>query len=204
MYHLQDMGIGASVSRIWGRNSRDLYFVGRQGSVVHFDGTSWQKLESGTAVDFKDIWGITDEQRILAVASSVQETKIVSLANQSVISSISWPLALRSVWISPASVAYLSGTGAVWKQKDSSWQEIEGLPDTVFFAAIRGNGENDIFLNAGALAHYNGKSWHQYSEIPSEIRFYSLAVRGNTVAAVGFTLTGGFFVDKAAVVIGRR
>jgi len=194
---------GQSVDKLWGTGSSDLYGVGRAGMITHFDGTSWQKIESGTMVDLKDISGVIGGP-ILTVASSVGETSVLFLSSQTVIKSVPWPVGLRSVWISPSGLSYLSGAGGIWKQRDSSWYIIKELSDTIFYGAIRGNAENDIFVNAGTLAHFNGKTWQYYFEIPEDVRFYSISVRVNIVAAVGFTLKGGVFVDKAAIAVGRR
>ena len=61
LYHLWDMGIlnqsDGGVHKIWGHSSNNLYFVGRKGTIVHYDGQSWQRLESGTDLHIGDIWG---------------------------------------------------------------------------------------------------------------------------------------------------
>jgi len=54
----------------------------------------------------------------------------------------------------------------------------------------------------GVLAHFNGVSWHQFSEIPTDYNFEAVAVSDNLVVAVGFT--GGLSADRAAAIIGRR
>ncbi|MCK7527250.1 MAG: hypothetical protein MZV64_61425 [Ignavibacteriales bacterium] len=46
-----------SLSRAWGNNSNNMYFVGRNGSIAAYNGNSWTKIESGTTVDIQDIWG---------------------------------------------------------------------------------------------------------------------------------------------------
>ena len=202
-----DCGMNASltgaINKLLATSSSNVFAVGNSGTIVHYNGSAWHKIESGTTSDFRDIWGA---DRIVAVASSPSETKILVLSDQSVTDLLPWPAAyrLRGAWVSPSLSIYASGYG-IWKFTGSSWQLMDGVPATIFYtASIRGNGDNDIFTGAwgGVLMHYNGKSWHTFTEIPSAFSFYSLAVKHNTVAAVGFT--GGLFVDKAAVVIGRR
>ncbi len=50
-----------SLTKVWGSRSNDIYFVGRNGSIAHYNGSSWTKIESGTSIDFQDIWGIKNE-----------------------------------------------------------------------------------------------------------------------------------------------
>src|SRR5690606_10162549 len=47
-------------NKIWGTSSNDIYFVGRNGSIVHYNGSpgadGWTKIESGTDLSLSDIW----------------------------------------------------------------------------------------------------------------------------------------------------
>jgi len=47
-----------SINKIWGTSSSDLFVVGNVGNIVHYNGSSWSKIESGTERTFFDIWGI--------------------------------------------------------------------------------------------------------------------------------------------------
>ncbi|NWG28280.1 MAG: glucosyl transferase, partial [Ignavibacteriaceae bacterium] len=62
------------VNKIWGSSSSDLYVVGNNGNIVHYNGTRWSRIESGTELNINDIWGDynekTNEWEILAVASN--------------------------------------------------------------------------------------------------------------------------------------
>ena len=57
-----------TVYYLWGNSSDSLYGVGDAGTIVLFDGSSWKTIQSGTSLDFQDIWGSGDQ--ILAVASN--------------------------------------------------------------------------------------------------------------------------------------
>ena len=46
---------------IWGSTTDDVYFVGNNGSIVHYDGSAFTRMESGTDIDLKDIWGVMNE-----------------------------------------------------------------------------------------------------------------------------------------------
>ncbi|MCF7797977.1 MAG: hypothetical protein K9N11_08505, partial [Lentisphaeria bacterium] len=61
-YHLWDMGVlnldDGGVSSVWGSSPEDVWFVGNGGSIVHYDGSGFTRLESGTDINLKDIYGI--------------------------------------------------------------------------------------------------------------------------------------------------
>ena len=53
---------------IWGTLANDLFVVGRQGTVAHFDGTSWKAVETGSRADLQAIWG-TSGTNVLVVGT---------------------------------------------------------------------------------------------------------------------------------------
>lgn len=46
-----------SINKMWGSSSNDLYVVGNNGNIAHYNGSQWTKIESGTTLDIYDIWG---------------------------------------------------------------------------------------------------------------------------------------------------
>ncbi|MEP0862715.1 MAG: glucosyl transferase, partial [Ignavibacterium sp.] len=61
-----------NVNKLWGSSSEDLFAVGNNGNIAHWDGRKWTKIESGTDLRINDIWGDYNEKtgktEILAIA----------------------------------------------------------------------------------------------------------------------------------------
>ena len=51
-----------NITKAWGFSSDDLYLIGRNGSITHYDGQSFTLMESGTDADLIDIHGFTNEK----------------------------------------------------------------------------------------------------------------------------------------------
>ena len=65
LYHLQNKGLDVCAGfGIWASSPDDIYFVGYKGSIVHYDGKDFEKLESGTDINLLDIDGTPDGRRI--------------------------------------------------------------------------------------------------------------------------------------------
>ena len=101
------------VSKAWGPNSQQMYFVGLNGTIVSYFNGSWQKLASGTSLNIQDAYGAGNN--ILAVASNPGESldkEILQINGTSVTqlstAPIQWPLS--SVWFAPGHY-YLVGQG---------------------------------------------------------------------------------------------
>lgn len=205
---------GQFINKLWGTSDSNLWAVGERGGIIHYDGTTWHKLESGTTLDIQDIWGargsFTGEDIILAVAANIftsYEKEILQIKGTHVekISTlgIAWPV--DAIWFDPGWVYYTAGAG-IYSRKTlaagESWGG-PGLSVTTFVSrALRGNHVNDVFVVGafGDVLHYNGKSWRSYRETTALAQgsYLSVAVKENLVFAVGENLT------RAVVVRGKR
>jgi hypothetical protein len=48
---------GNRLNEVWGFSLTDVYAVGDHGTILHSDGTTWNREESGTVADLHDVWG---------------------------------------------------------------------------------------------------------------------------------------------------
>jgi hypothetical protein len=198
--------------RFWGTSSSDLYIVGTNGSIAHYDGSAWTPVQSGTTLDIQDIWGATDsttgKQTILAVAGNYyisNDRTILQISGTSVtaLSDYGTNAALNGVWFSLAKQFWVVGAG-IWEKTYSLTQPYWTTRNITGYTtnSIRGTAINDIFVCGafGDLLHFNGVSWHAYDDQTylSSGQYEMLAVKGNIVLAVGHE------AQSAIVAIGRR
>ena len=48
--------VSFTIYKLWGENPSSVYAVGANGNIMHYSGTTWQRVESATMLDIKDIW----------------------------------------------------------------------------------------------------------------------------------------------------
>jgi hypothetical protein len=202
-----------SLSKAWGKNSSDIYFIGGQGSLVHYDGNSWQKIESRTTLPINDIWGAQNsagQWEILAIASNPDSTAnmLLQIHPDNSVSQLSTNGLLpfsTGIWFVPEEQYYVVGSGVGQKSSlnDQSWSVYpSGVVTSYASGGVRGNDINDVFV-AGSffeMVHYNGSSWHNYKDvIPfTDGAVGRIAVKGNLMVTVG--LSG----QNAVAIIGKR
>jgi hypothetical protein len=194
-----------SVNRLWGVSSNDIYGVGYKGMVTHYDGVTWQKIQSGITQHIQDVWGYKassgSQPKILAICSDVfngGNEYLLSINNSiaNIISSKGLPWSLRGIWFTNNSY-YIVGAGLYIKkdlEKDTAWINYPYVVGNNYMETIRGSAWNDIMVvgDFGTILHYNGATWHNYT---NEINmhdaiFYGVSIKGNHIIAVG-TLGGG-------------
>ena len=215
-YHLFDMGIlssdDGSINKIWGSSSTNLFFVGNRGTIVFYNGSSWQKIESGTDLPIRDIWGDyndkTNKYEILAVAAEIdvdKGSKVLRIDGSSVTeesnTGLSWDVG--GLWFRSGSKYYIAGAGIHYKHflSDSSWYRYpKGIVTNYVGYGIRGSNINDVFAGGGEIVHFNGVTWLNYQDdiLSDDGAVGRMAVKGNLIVTVGGE------GRSALVVIGRR
>jgi len=51
-----------NLNAIWGSDAHNIYAVGNQGTIAHYNGANWTQMESGTKQDLNDVFGISAEK----------------------------------------------------------------------------------------------------------------------------------------------
>ncbi len=206
LYQLWDLGIlddnDGGVNSIWGTSINNLYFVGSKGTIVHYNGSSWTKIESGTEKNIYGIYGdfnpLTNKYEILAVASNrlsnTKEVDILRINNYTSEKIATTPIAqpLLSLWFKPNKKYYLVGSGIYAKNSliENKWKILPWNISNYFKYCIVAQNMNDIII-AGAfneVLHFNGVAWKSYrgTELPYESgRLLGANYKNNIICIVG-------------------
>ena len=206
-----------NVNKLWGSSSNDLYAVGNNGNIAHYNGSSWTKIESGTELNINDMYGAynneTNQYEILAIASDYPDgiNKYLFQINGYSVEQLStypimWPL--FSVWFVPYREYYTAGSGIYQKHllQNNRWENDVLQITSYTSTSIRGNNVNDVFVVGafGDLVHFNGVSWkNDYKDPVLNNGAYSkVAVKRNLVVAVGSNQVS--INSEAVILVGRR
>jgi hypothetical protein len=203
------------VNKLWGTDNNNIYAVGYNGQIAHYNGTNWQRIESGTTLNINDIWGDFNEKtqvwEILAACGNIlhgleNERAIIKIHNINRVSMLNstgaiWPL--NGVWFSVSKRYYVNGSGIYYTHKLGENWIGKPLEITQFFIRkIRGNDINDVFASGdyGETLHFNGNSWKSFfnETFLSNGTYLSVNLKNNLVITVGYQSA------KAVITIGNR
>jgi hypothetical protein len=181
--------------KLWGVAGSDLYMVGTNGSISHFDGVTWQKIESGTTVDLWDVWGTSDGKVLWTCGYTNDYSQSVLLRINSQTVQLAWSRQgkttqpygdlLTSLW--GKDHLFLTSNYGVYRQSMSDTSGVRQLfSPTSFPFRIRGSAENNIAVagDEGRIWHYNGATWKLLYDSPG-VALYSIAVTTSMIIAVG-------------------
>lgn len=110
-----------SFTTCWGQNSSNIYFVGLRGSLAHYDGGTWRRLESTTSVNINDIEGLVEpngRSTILLTTSnrySAGEKKLLSVNPTGGVDSLAWSpgTRLNTVWFASTDRLFVGGDAGI-------------------------------------------------------------------------------------------
>jgi hypothetical protein len=187
-----------TISSIWGTTSQDFYVVGNGGNIAHYNGSSWTKIESGTELNFYDIYGKyntkTNMHEIIAVASHIAQSKereIVKIENNTVKPLSSEPIAwsISSLWFVPNRKYYIGGSGIYIKNllENSNWNSDLNNITNYYVTDILGIGLNNIFIvgACGIVFHFNGTTWKEEQPINCLQGYGNVSMKDNIVVIAG-------------------
>jgi hypothetical protein len=201
--------IDGSITKIWGYNSNKLYAIGASGTFIYYNGSVWQKLESGTTIDLLDVYGSPDGSVVwacgytdfvgtvlLKITGTTVETVYEDNDNWFNIRQDSLSGVLTSVWTDSPDKLFLISPSGLYETNASTQGQAQRLrmnnSDFPGFPhRLRGSAQNDLTIvgDFSMISHYNGCTWRYFSELEGRVSFQSVSIFNDTVIAAGVYYT---------------
>ncbi len=215
--------IPATVNKIWGTSGNDLYVVGNNGNIAHYNGSQWRKIESGMDVDLKDIYG-TPDGKVVWVSGRVDLNKSVLIkivdgqANKVFEDHYPWQIkkgrisgGILSIWTNSTNFLYVTTPITVYRcLSNTNGEGIEIYPYEDYLnggtVRIRGSAINSIVTSGSnsSILHYNGLNWKRYEYLNDEQTYlWSSDKKENITVSVGDRLENIFYY-KAIIIVGIK
>ena len=190
----------------WAASPNDVWAVGDNGTIEHFDGTAWSLIASPVTTSLDAVWGsgATD------VWAAGDEGTLVHYDGRSwtrIASGTTAPIGVLSgtaaddIWASTAAVPFIPGTqggapaGATLLHFDGQrWKTVASDAPT----AVAAVGRDDVWVGScGAVRHFDGKAWTSFTT-PDGCISQLAGVPGGPVFAVN---SSGTFCNPHAAVL---
>jgi hypothetical protein len=178
--------IEGSAVELWGTSESDIFLVGSEGLIVHYDGNGFERMESGTELILRDIEGLDGHVFIVgyddsgehsgqSIALELNDDHWTTLFTSD---SYSGDLSngdygrFQSIEVFQDTVYFT--TGATWLLKYNYHTGTTGyiprhqyFPDGYRLIDVSGNNIHDLLLVSawGNLFHYNGVDWRRYRAV---------------------------------------
>lgn len=149
----------AGTMDVSGNHSWDVFVVGGQGAISHYDGTNWFPQASGTKNDLMDVWAARDSDvfavgrggTILHWDGSAWTPQVSGTAND-----------LNGVWgLSGHEVFAVGGGGTILRYNGAAWSPMTS-GTLIPLNAVWGSSSCNLFAVGlrGTILHYDGTAWN--------------------------------------------
>jgi len=202
---------------IWGSSPEDIWFVGDSGSIVHYDGSGFTRLESGTDVDLRSISRADDNNIwVSGYLPSYMEHVLLHYDGQDWNTIVEgWPF-IGNEYARIGNLIfgiYADHDDYCWVYTDEGVYHIRSdydgaamriaNPDWVYanYKTVS-HSIRDVLIFGAYLSiwHYNGITYHHYQDFIRSGRLSGGAIRDDIIVSVGQDYT----LNAAVVIIGRR
>jgi len=156
-------GVSQDLTGIWGVDGNDVFAVGADGQIVHYDGVQWRSMGSG-AEPLLGVWGSGRDDVYAVGYGAIKHydgNHWSSIASQI---PVGVPY-MKGIWGSGPRNVFVAGQfGGMLKYDGQSWTfDLLGQ----FVTGIWGSGPSDVFAVGysrtpnvtGQISHYNGHQW---------------------------------------------
>ncbi len=190
---------------VWGTSPSNIYFAGYRGVVIHFDGSTFTRIDTGIDTDFRDITGTPDGEHVFIVGSpwyrAGEDVVIHSNGNPLTWTRLEYPLSPsdNNAWPDIYSADVLEDTlyvpteAGLWKYNFISGVsefDVRTKQENTIYRLTVVETSNDIFLGGANMDfdHFNGVSHMIKNEIEP--------LHGNVV------MKGGDYNGQVAIMVG--
>lgn len=192
---------------VWGSSASDVWAVGAdvpddtEGPLVlHWDGTAWSRLATGTTGDLWWVFGFAGGPVYLGGKSGqilrYENGAFTSLATPGTQTVYGiWGASPDELWAVGADEGGVSG-GFAWRLEGDVWVAPAGFPATASSKAVwkvHGRAANDVFMvgTSGLALHWNGTAFEDTSLGSTSL--FTVHCDGARCAAVGGFASGVIF-----------
>jgi len=158
-------GSSIRLSSVWGSSGTDVFAVGSGGTILHYNGTSWSYMSSGTTEGLNTIWG-SSAADVFAVGGNGTILHYDGSEWTSMQNPLSGtPNNLSGVWGNSGSDVFAVSGSTILHYNGSAWSTMSsGTTNTLY--GVWGSSGSDVFAvggppgsGYGIILHYNGTDW---------------------------------------------
>jgi len=174
---------------IWGSSSSDVFMVGDSGTILHYDGSIWSSMNSGTTGYLSGVWG-TSSSDVFAVGGGGTIIHYDGTSWSQMNSGTSH--GLNDVWGVSSSDVFVVGTGStaytsstILHYDGSEWSIVWGGANQL--EAVSGTSAINVFAvgRGGTILHYDGSDWSAMPSPSMDSLHDVCAISSSEVWAVG-------------------
>jgi hypothetical protein len=197
---------GGLVRHIWGTSPDDVWAVGFDGLILHFDGTDWSEVASGTSENLFSVWGYApDDVWAVGGATTTLHWDGQSWTDLSMVGGGGWILggvwgsAPDDVWAVGWSIA--APVGVIFHWDGDAWTIAEFEGHLGPLNAVAGMSGDDVLAVASDMAvRWDGSTWSKLDSAKGLSNIFDVCADGDSLWLAG----GGMMGSSSTTILRYR
>lgn len=142
---------------IWGASENDVFVVGREGMILHYDGTAWITM-SGPTLDLSAVWG-TSSSDVYAGGEYATILHYDGTVWQVMITGVNYDI--QSIWGSSPTDIYAVGRQGILHFDGTDWDWVNTSEGQTQLNGVWGTSASDVYAvgEGGTIMHFDGADW---------------------------------------------
>jgi hypothetical protein len=169
-HHLQ-----MDFNAVWGSAANDVFAVGLEGLIFHYDGSQWREMDTGMTnskvfYHLKDIWG-TSSTDVFAVGS--YGTILHYDGNQWTAMNSGSTINLEGIWGTSSTDVFAVGwNGTILHYDGNQWTAMNSGTSSLL-SSVWASSSHDVFAGGdNGIFHYDGQQWTAMGVSPNVISIW--------------------------------
>jgi hypothetical protein len=145
---------------VWGSGSDDIWVVGDAGTVLHWDGSSWVSLRTGTTASLLAVWGNGLGAAYVVGHAEGAGKFLICSGSDCLTGKVGLVPKLNCVWGSARGPVWAGGDDGTMIKFTTSFGPV-AMPSPTSIRGLWGSGPDDIWAagDAATIQHWDGTSW---------------------------------------------
>lgn len=173
-----------TLKNVWGFSSNDVYAVGSDGIIVHYNGSAWTKMTSNTTRNLLAIWG-SSAINVLAVGDdgTIYQYNGTNWLNRGT----DTPYNLNAIWGASESDIFIVGeSGVILRCEGTSCTSMSAITTFALYG-VWGTSASDVYAvgGSGTILHYDGSDWSVMESGTTENIYAISGISSDDIFAAG-------------------
>lgn len=174
-----------NLKAVWGTDDSTVFAVGNNGTVLEYDGVSWDTMTLGSAVNLTDIYG-TSDTIMYACSDNGWVFKYDTTKTWRAVYTLGG-VPYNSVWVRAENDVFVVGdNGTILHFNGTTW-ETQSSGTTSDLLCVWGQDGNDVFAGGrdGLILQYDGNTW-EAQDNPVRVDLYGIdGITKNNIFVAG-------------------
>ncbi|MBL1215770.1 MAG: hypothetical protein HND52_20545, partial [Ignavibacteriae bacterium] len=157
---------------VWGSSPEDVWAVGDNGSLIHWNGIEWIKIKTDITEDISALYGTNQNDIYLAATSGNHSALYHYNGTEWLKQNDILGMYAITLWKKPGGKLIIGGTNFV-EYTNPTYQQINIHGRTRGVIKVFGSDHNNIFTagDFGEITHFDGKTWVDINqfEVPNGV-----------------------------------